>query len=80
MKDINTLSGIEFENLCQVLLQKAGFDRVFIYYVHKHNAGRRLYELQYCDMTAYFDLFKEVDSIKIIDQIKQIKAMLAGLW
>ena len=53
--------------------------RVFIYYVHKHNAGRRLYELQYCDMTAYFDLFKEVDSIKIIDQIKQIKAMLAGL-
>lgn len=26
MKDINTLSGIEFENLCQLLLQKAGFD------------------------------------------------------
>lgn len=26
MKDINTLTGIEFENLCQALLQKAGFD------------------------------------------------------
>lgn len=26
MKDINTLTGIEFENLCQGLLQKAGFD------------------------------------------------------
>ena len=26
MKDINTLSGIEFEHLCQALLQKAGFD------------------------------------------------------
>ena len=25
-KDINSLSGIEFENLCQVLLQKGGFD------------------------------------------------------
>lgn len=25
-KDVNLLTGIEFENLCQVLLQKAGFD------------------------------------------------------
>ena len=26
MKDINTLSGVEFENLCQQLLQKMGFE------------------------------------------------------